>query len=614
MKFKLLRNEEDKEKQFDSDLYQILYNRGIACPSRYVDEVNSGKTSTNNQYDCHWLKNIDKATEVFMKHFEKRDPISVLVDTDVDGFTSAAVMINYIKGLDSEYPVSYVMHDRPKAHGLDDNLKVSVKTKLFIIPDAATNDAERCKYFTDKGVDILILDHHDCDKGGMENLKNDKVVIVNNQISKTYPNKNLSGVGIVYKFCKALDDLNWTFDADKYLDLVALGNISDVMDMRSEETRSLVEYGLNHITNNQFKALISAQEYSMRGEVSVHNVQWYISPVINGCIRFANKATKELLFRGFINDYEVFDYKKRATKDHSAEVIKENIYDRAARLSKNAKSRQDSEVKRSLESVINNLGDTSEDKVVVTDGTGLIKSPGITGLVAMRLADYVNKPAIIVMNKGGNTLGGSGRNIDYSPIEDLKEVAKETNQFSLAQGHPNAFGVQIDESNVEKAREEFNQLLSDVEFEKVYYVDDVLDYSELQSRSVPLCRACDSMKPYYGQGIPEPKFAVKNVKFTKGDIHIIGKNRDTIQINDESGMRFIYFRCKDSQLYAWLDSTWNAEDEVTMNLVGEPEINDFNGVLTPQFRIVDCELTSTKNNLIVDTFADEGYSIDDIWS
>ena len=110
------------------------------------------------------------------------------------------------------------------------------------------------------------------------------------------------------------------------------------MDMRSFETRYFTDLGLLNINNKCLQALIDAQNYSMNGKVNIHNVQWYITPILNGMIRIGSQEEKELLFRAFIEQDEFFEYKKRATKDKPAEIIQESIYDRVARLCKNAKN------------------------------------------------------------------------------------------------------------------------------------------------------------------------------------------------------------------------------------------------------------------------------------
>ncbi len=143
--------------------------------------------------DYKRLENIDLAVNLFMKHYESKNKIYVLVDEDPDGYCSASMMYLYIKRLDEEYPVDYILHKKAKSHVLSEDVVVPKDAKLLIIPDASTNDIDECKKLKDSGVDVLILDHHESEK------ENPSAVIVNNQMSKDYPNKDLCGAGIVYK-------------------------------------------------------------------------------------------------------------------------------------------------------------------------------------------------------------------------------------------------------------------------------------------------------------------------------------------------------------------------------------------------------------------------------
>ena len=87
-----------------------------------------------------------------------------------------------------------------------------------------SNDYEKHKELKEKGIDIIVLDHHEAPK------ISEDAIIVNNQLCE-YPNKSLCGVGIVYKFLQALDEELWQSKADNYLDLVAIGEIGDSMDI-----------------------------------------------------------------------------------------------------------------------------------------------------------------------------------------------------------------------------------------------------------------------------------------------------------------------------------------------------------------------------------------------
>ena len=197
---------------------------------------------------------------MFDKHYNYKDPIGILVDEDVDGFCSGAMMYNYIKKMDDKCPVKYILHGKAKSHGLSNDVVIPNDIKLLIIPDAGTNDCIQCnKLFEENNIDTLILDHHEQESSKIQNKYS---VIVNNQMSNNYSNKDLCGAGIVYKFLQALDDYYWNDFADDYIDLCALANISDVMDMRSYETSYYVHKGLSNIKNKCFQALIEAHEWA----------------------------------------------------------------------------------------------------------------------------------------------------------------------------------------------------------------------------------------------------------------------------------------------------------------------------------------------------------------
>ena len=380
-------------------LKEVLKNRGIDDHYTYMNLDESVVIPYQN------LDNIDEAVALFMRHFNEKNKIGVLVDEDPDGFCSASMMYSYIKKMDEDYPVEYILHTRAKAHGLTSDVIIPNDIELLIIPDAGTNDKNEIKRVNQDAIDILILDHHELEEKYTEDdlMEDDaigrcyyKTIIVNNQMSDNYSNKSLCGAGVVYRFLQALDEENWNEFADDYLDLCALANISDVMDMRSYETRYLTDLGLLNVKNKCFQALIDAQNYSMNGKVNIHNVQWYITPILNGMIRIGSQEEKELLFRAFIEQDEFFEYKKRATKDKPSETIQESIYDRAARLCKNAKSRQDKQKEKSVETIAEIAQSIPfDDKVVMIDTSDILDS-GLTGVVAIKIAEMFNKPCILL--------------------------------------------------------------------------------------------------------------------------------------------------------------------------------------------------------------------------
>lgn len=204
----------------------VLHNRGIDDYKHYMNLTDDAL------YSPYLLKDIELAADVFASSVNRNETISILVDCDVDGFTSAAIIYNYIKDMGFTGIIHTLFHTK-KQHGLSDpEIKVPEDTELLIIPDAGSNDVEQCQRLYESGMEIIILDHHIIEQ------KNPDVIVVNSQ-DGSYPNKELSGAGVVWKFCQVVDDIQWTDYANKYIDLAAVGNIADLMDMHSLETKRI---------------------------------------------------------------------------------------------------------------------------------------------------------------------------------------------------------------------------------------------------------------------------------------------------------------------------------------------------------------------------------------
>lgn len=582
MKYKLYDNSDNNTSNV---IKEVLKNRGIEDYDKYLNLDDSVVIP----YDK--LDNINSAVELFNKHFQCKNKIGIIPDPDVDGQCSASEVYSYIKRMDGEYPITILYHQNTKAHGLDD-ITVPDDIKLLIVPDAGTNDYIQCRELKERGIDVLILDHHE------QEDENSYALIVNNQCSHHYKNKQLCGGGIVYKWMKALDDFYWNDFADDYLDLVAFSNISDVMDLREFETRYLVNCGLLNINNKFLQALIKAQDYSMNGKINIHNVQWYLTPVVNAMLRIGSNDEKELLFRAFIEQDEYFEYKKRATKDKPAETIRESIYDRAARLCKNAKSRQDKMKEKGVKAiseVVDNL--PIDDKVIMVDVSDLLDS-GLTGVVAIKIAEQYNKPCILLkkhFDKKTKTtvFGGSARNIDNSPIDSFKDIVNSTG-FVNGKGHANAFGiVDLPVDDKEKAINMMNSILRNIEYDSTYRVDFILDINHV---TIPLIIKLSQFEDIICQGIDEPMLAIENISLTRDCFEVFGKNEDTISfmVND---IKYIQFKCKEgNQLYDFLQNAWVDNDSITFNIVGKPSINEYNGIRTPQIIIEDVAVISINSN------------------
>lgn len=562
----------------------VLKNRGIQDWKGYLNLDASVEQSYND------LENMQAAVECFVKHYERQDKIIVMPDEDCDGYTSSAMLYLYIKALNNDYPIEYVLHNRPKSHGLANNdYTIPEDAKLFIIADAATNDAEQCNELIERGIDVIILDHHDAnyseeseEEVNYQTAEYNNAIIVNNQLSPMYRNKELSGAGIVYRFLQALDEELWEEYADDFLDLCAVGNIADVMDMRSLETRYFVERGMQEFKNNFLQTLFEDQEYSTKGILNIHNVAWYICPVINSATRMGSFEERDLLFRAMTEQYDEFDYKKR-----DGTVIKENIYKRASRLSKNIKSRQD----KQRDTVFNEIKDAVnlDDKIVILESKKA--QSGLVGLSAMKLADTIKRPVIVlklIERDGRQLLSGSCRNFDGSPIPDFKKLILQTKAFEFCSGHGNAAGLAIDPKNLNAAKEMFDKLLQDVDFNLPIPCDFVIDVEDL---TIQFIQNLDKAKWIWGTGIKEPKIAIENITVMRKDLVVQGKNYDSVTFTIDD-IKYVMFKMSEGNpLYDFIND-WDGQDNdaITINAICECELSEYQGIYTPQVIIKDVEV------------------------
>lgn len=557
----------------------VLLNRGMNKWKEYLD-INE---SCTNYYGI--LDNIHEVVQMIIKHVENNSNIHIVVDCDVDGYGSASMMYRYLIHMKSFLNVTYSLHTK-KQHGLSSDIDIPNDCELLIIPDAGSNDVEQCRKLKNKGIDIIILDHHICDS---EEIK-EYAVVVNNQMCD-YPNKNFCGAGIVYKVLQALDEELWDSYADELLDICALCNISDVMDMREFETRYYTDLGMSRVRSKLFKALIEKQSYSMNNTININSVQFYITPILNAMIRIGSQDEKDLLFRAFIETDEVFKYKKRG----ATEEIDENIYDRAARLCSNAKNRQSKEVQKGVSEIEDKIKEKHLDnnKIMFINVSDILNET-LTGLVAIKIAEKYNHPCLLlrrqhIRDDGGMFYGGSCRNFDYSPIPSLKEFLDNTDLFEYVQGHDNASGISISRNNVSKAIEECNKKLKNVDFTKTYMCDFDLDAEGLD---ITFVKSIDDMKNLFCQGIKEPLIHVSDIPVYKEDTYIMGKELNTWKIIYNDDMAIVKFSVERSsdQIINFVESTEKEDGLIGyIDIIGTASLNNYKGILTPQIIVKEYE-------------------------
>ena len=234
MKYELI----NKPNKKFSAIQQILYNRGIA-ENDILHYINLSDKDINSPL-LLGETNLKNGLLLILETVKKDANALIIVDCDCDGYTSAALLINYLYKILPTWVnnhLDWYMHDS-KQHGLSDCIDfiLNKNPNLVICPDSSSNDYEYHKYLDNRGISTLVLDHHLADH------ISEYAVIINNQLSD-YPNKELSGVGVVWQFCRYIDSMLNVNYADNFIDLVALGLDADMMSLRSFETRYLITKG-----------------------------------------------------------------------------------------------------------------------------------------------------------------------------------------------------------------------------------------------------------------------------------------------------------------------------------------------------------------------------------
>lgn len=576
-----------KQQHTNNVVENVLINSGIDNIDLFLEPNSSTQSSLDS------FTNLEEAAKQIIAFIATNKNITVLVDSDADGYTSSALTVNIIKDIintfESESEVNYLVHEG-KFHGLTnsvmDNIQ-DVDTDLLIIPDAASNDIDNLLTLSTANYNILVIDHHEIeDETYIDMIEN--VTVVNNQRSDNKEvSKWLTGVGMVYKVFEKVYELIETSDEKlkpltDYLDLVSIGQIGDASDLSENEIRYLVFEGLKNIQNPFVKSVLDVKSIDTEKEIAPVDMSFSIIPIINAVTRIGTLEERKNLFESLLitdkeNENTTMTKRKLNKETRKYEHVDFEVVETQKRADEIAriKSKQDSYVKKKMES-LEGQTDTSKAVLLYIDDN-FESEKSVSGLVATKLSRKYDKPTLVLTyDEDRNVYFGSGRGIE-KVFESFKEWCNETELFNFAQGHANAFGVEIKKDNLSKLIDKISKEKTSKDFT---YEVDKLYINETNKNDVDLLI---KYKNIVGGKVEPITLGFKDLTVQRKNIYI--KNK-TVSFN-VSGCSFISWGTSDEVIDA---IQTGFTDSVSINMVCEPFESNFNGKKQNKLIIKDIEV------------------------
>ena len=575
MRYKLL-NEVDESL---TPIQQILLNRGIK-----LSEMHHYLNTTDediNSAEMFGKEAVDRATITLAKAIQGNKETLVLVDCDCDGYTSAAILINYLYDLFPSFienHLKFYLHE-DKTHGLSDCMDYIDANgfELIIIPDAASNDYEYHKQLKEKGIDIIILDHHEAP------YISEDAIVINNQLSD-YPNKQLSGAGVVWQFCRHFDKIRGGFNADQYIDLAALGNCGDMMSLRSIETKHIITKGFRNenIKNPFIYGMAGKNAYSLGNKITPIGAAFYIVPFVNSMVRSGTLEEKELLFKSMLKS-EAFKMIPSNKRGHALGEM-ERVIDQALRTATNVKSRQTRAQDAGMALVEKQIEENNmmEHKVLIFLLEPGQVDPNIAGLIANKIMAKYQRPVLMLTHRD-NLYQGSARGYSKSGIDNFKDICQNTNLVEYAEGHQNAFGIGIKPENVNAFISATDIALANMESEPLYYIDYIFKGVDVKPETI---LDIANLEDIWGQDMDESLICVENLKVTKDNLTLMSPDKKpTLKITLPNKLSFIKFGSSQEEY-----DNLCTDGYIEINVIGRCNANEWNNIVTPQILIIDYEI------------------------
>lgn len=494
---------------------QLLINRGLV-------DLDTASTflspDLRNLHDPFSLKGMEVAVERLVRALKERERVVIYGDYDVDGITSTSLLYLFFREIGME--VDYYIPERlEEGYGLNCGaLKRLAESgaKLVVTTDSGITSCDEVAYANSLNLDVIITDHHEAPA-----VPPPAVAIINpKQSGCAFPFKGLAGVGVAFNLALALrarlrDTGYFKEEAPnikRYLDLVALGTVADVVPL-VDENRVLVKFGLDEIARGHRKGIVALRKVCglMKSKVRSGHLGFQLAPRINAAGRLgrADRAVKLLTTD---DEREATTLANDLNRENSArQEVEKDICIEALAMANNVGADGNTPLKR-------------KGLVLASEGW----HQGVIGIVASRLVERYHRPTVMIAVEDG--MGkGSARGIKGMHLLDtLKECGALLEQCG---GHKGAAGFTIKGENIDAFREEFTRLLdgrlTDEDIVPEISIDAVVSLDELDSKIVS---EIEHMGPFGPQNA-EPVLGAMNTNVVKADI--VGNNHLKMRVKHE---------------------------------------------------------------------------------
>lgn len=531
---------ERKKLDYFSDITaQLLFHRAI--PDNQTAQIFLNPDYELHTHDPFLLKDAKRAAERIIKAIENKEKIVIYGDYDADGIPAGVVMHDFFKKIGFTNFINYIPHRHDEGFGLnvdaveqfaDKKAKIGFEksgpVKLLITLDCGITDIAAVTLAKEKGIDVIITDHHEPPKikgadgvADVELLPPAYAVIDHKQAGCTYPEQILCGSGVTFKLIQAILALN-RFGLKEgqekwWLDMVGIATLSDMVPLTGEN-RVFAYYGLAVLRKSPRKGLVRllSQLKINQRYLSEDDIAFMITPRINAASRMGVPMDA---FRLLATDDD-------DEAHHFAEHLDSINNERKGTVAALVK-----EIKKTL------ADRTGEMPPVIVAGNPQWR-PSLLGLVASSLADEYGRTAFLWGRDGDDVIkgscrsgkgGGNGGNGPTSVVEIMRQVPAGI--FIQYGGHAASGGFAVENDAIHHLEQHLNTayrtLVKDGE-EKVAeknYVDVELDLGQINWQTY---RDIEGLAPF-GVGNPKPLFMLKQVRI--GGMKAFGKTKNHLELS-----------------------------------------------------------------------------------